>query len=92
MDVNDDGELNEDEFVNGCLKDETLANLLNTGASEAADEVKEESKQKKLWAKIIIKNFYWSFWLISVVPKKYRIWYMIPPLYWPIVFQEVRLS
>ena len=33
LDVNDDGELNEDEFVKGCLKDESLTSLLNTGAS-----------------------------------------------------------
>ena len=43
MDVNDNGELNEDEFVGGCLKDESLANLLNTGASE---ELKEEPEEE----------------------------------------------
>ena len=43
LDVNDDGELNEDEFVSGCLKDESLASLLNTGASkELKDETEEE--------------------------------------------------
>ena len=31
LDVNDDGELNEDEFVEGCLKDQHLVNLLNSG-------------------------------------------------------------
>ena len=30
LDVNDDGELNEDEFVEGCLKDQNLINLLNS--------------------------------------------------------------
>ena len=34
LDVNDDGELNEDEFVVGCLNDESLANLLNTGTGD----------------------------------------------------------
>ena len=43
LDINDDGELNEDEFVGGCLKDESLANLLNTGASE---EQKHESEDE----------------------------------------------
>ena len=42
LDVNDDGELNEDEFVGGCLKDETLANLLNTGAAEEKKDNSEE--------------------------------------------------
>ena len=40
--MNDDGELNEDEFVGGCLKDETLANLLNTGAAEEQKDSTEE--------------------------------------------------
>ena len=48
LDVNDDGELNEDEFVGGCLKDETLANLLNTGASEEKkSNPEEESNENK---------------------------------------------
>ena len=42
LDVNGDGELNEDEFVGGCLKDESLANLLNTGASEEQKNEPEE--------------------------------------------------
>ena len=42
LDVNDDGELNEDEFVGGCLKDESLANLLNTGAVEEQKQDPEE--------------------------------------------------
>ena len=42
LDVNGDGELNEDEFVGGCLKDESLANLLNTGASEEQTNEPEE--------------------------------------------------
>jgi neurocalcin delta len=28
MDVNNDGVLSKEEFINGCLKDETLFNLL----------------------------------------------------------------
>ena len=31
LDTNGDGELNEDEFISGCLADKTLANLLNAG-------------------------------------------------------------
>jgi Ca2+-binding EF-hand superfamily protein len=31
LDVNADGELNEDEFVDGCLRDENLINTLNSG-------------------------------------------------------------
>ena len=31
LDVNGDGELNEDEFVEGCLRDKSLADLLNAG-------------------------------------------------------------
>ena len=31
LDVNGDGELNEDEFVEGCMRDKTLADLLNAG-------------------------------------------------------------
>ena len=42
LDVNDDGELNEDEFVVGCLQDESLANLLNTGAEDDEKDNTEE--------------------------------------------------
>ena len=31
LDVNGDGELNEDEFVAGCLNDKGLADMLNAG-------------------------------------------------------------
>ena len=31
LDVNDDGELNEDEFVAGCIKDESLTSVLLNG-------------------------------------------------------------
>ena len=31
LDVNGDGELNEDEFVEGCMRDKSLAELLNAG-------------------------------------------------------------
>ena len=31
LDANGDGELNEDEFVDGCMRDPTLADLLNAG-------------------------------------------------------------
>ena len=43
LDINGDGELNEDEFVEGCLNNKKLANLLNTGASEKTEEVKQDS-------------------------------------------------
>ena len=33
LDVDEDGELNEDEFVEGCLKDQNLTNLLNSGGN-----------------------------------------------------------
>ena len=33
LDRNDDGELNEDEFVRGCLRDERLRSLLNSGSN-----------------------------------------------------------
>lgn len=31
LDINGDGELNEDEFVAGCLNDKALADMLNAG-------------------------------------------------------------
>ena len=31
LDVNADGELNEIEFVEGCLEDQNLINMLNSG-------------------------------------------------------------
>ena len=31
LDKDDDGELDEEEFVAGCLRDERLRNLLNSG-------------------------------------------------------------
>ena len=44
LDVNDDGELNEDEFVEGCLKDQNLINLLNSGTcSERRVSTTEEN-------------------------------------------------
>ena len=33
LDRNDDGELNEDEFVRGCLRDDRLRSLLNSGSN-----------------------------------------------------------
>ena len=33
LDRNDDGELNEDEFVRGCLRDERLRSLLNSASN-----------------------------------------------------------
>ena len=33
LDKNDDGELNEEEFVRGCLRDERLRSLLNSGSN-----------------------------------------------------------
>lgn len=38
LDVNEDGELSEQEFVQGCLNDERLAGLLNTGSAVQGEE------------------------------------------------------
>ena len=46
LDVNDDGSLDEQEFVDGCMNDERLAQLLNTGSGQQhinLEEVEEES-------------------------------------------------
>ena len=37
LDVDSDGTLTEDEFVEGCLKDKNLANLLNSGTPQCTD-------------------------------------------------------
>ena len=42
LDINGDGELNEDEFVEGCLNNKKLAKLLNTGAEEKPAVVKTD--------------------------------------------------
>ena len=39
LDINEDGNLDEQEFVEGCLNDERLAKLLNTGSNQ---EIKDE--------------------------------------------------
>ena len=33
LDINDDGSLDEKEFVDGCLNDERIAKLLNTAST-----------------------------------------------------------
>ena len=38
LDVNGDGVLNEEEFVMGCMADERLASLLNTGSTQQTEE------------------------------------------------------
>ena len=38
LDVNSDGELNEDEFIRGCLDDDDLVNLLNAGGCDPDDD------------------------------------------------------
>ena len=48
LDVNDDGSLDEQEFVDGCMNDERLAQLLNTGSGQehinlGEEEVEEEN-------------------------------------------------
>ena len=35
LDENSDGEINEEEFVHGCLQDQHLISLLNSGNSGA---------------------------------------------------------
>ena len=37
LDVDSDGTLTEDEFVEGCMRDKTLANLLNSGNTNTTD-------------------------------------------------------
>ena len=44
LDVDEDGQLDEDEFVKGCLKDQNLINLLNSGGNCSE---KKMSKNKK---------------------------------------------
>ena len=44
LDINGDGELNEDEFVEGCLNNKKLAKLLNTGASDKPEVVNTDSE------------------------------------------------
>jgi len=38
LDVNSDGELNEDEFIRGCLDDDDLVTLLNAGGCDPDEE------------------------------------------------------
>ena len=38
LDINDDGGLNEEEFVKGCLDDDDLVNLLNAGGIDPEEE------------------------------------------------------
>jgi hypothetical protein len=53
LDINGDGELEEDEFIAGCLGDQELISLLNSGGLEELtprdddeeDEGEEEEKQ-----------------------------------------------
>ena len=48
LDINGDGELEEDEFIAGCLEDQELISLLNSGGLEELapreDEEEEEDK------------------------------------------------
>ena len=46
LDINEDGNLDEQEFIDGCLNDERLAKLLNTGSNqEIKDDVELENTQ-----------------------------------------------
>ena len=38
LDINSDGELNEDEFIGGCLDDDDLVSLLNAGGCDPDEE------------------------------------------------------
>lgn len=38
LDVNSDGELDEEEFVRGCLQDGDLISLLNAGGCDPEEE------------------------------------------------------
>ena len=44
LDVNSDGLLNEQEFVDGCLTDQRIASLLNTGSTHQTLEEEQEEK------------------------------------------------
>ena len=44
LDVNDDGSLDEQEFVEGCMNDERLAQLLNTGSGQQHINLDEEEE------------------------------------------------
>ena len=39
LDINCDGELEEDEFIRGCLDDKDLINLINSGGIEPEEEL-----------------------------------------------------
>ena len=41
LDVNDDGILDEEEFIEGCINDERIASLLNTGSAHLSLEEEE---------------------------------------------------
>ena len=46
LDINEDGNLDEKEFVEGCLNDERLAKLLNTGSNkDIKDELEIENTE-----------------------------------------------
>ena len=45
LDVNDDGSLDEQEFVDGCMNDERLAQLLNTGSGQEHINLGEEEEE-----------------------------------------------
>jgi hypothetical protein len=52
LDINGDGELEEDEFIAGCLEDQELISLLNSGGLEELapredDEEGEEEEDNK---------------------------------------------
>ena len=38
LDINGDGELDEDEFVKGCMDDTDLMSMLNSGGLATGDE------------------------------------------------------
>ena len=44
LDINGDGELEEDEFISGCLKDQELITLLNSGGLEEMALLEEEDE------------------------------------------------
>ena len=39
LDINCDGELEESEFIRGCLDDDDLINLLNAGGIDPQDDL-----------------------------------------------------
>ena len=47
LDFNGDGQLDEDEFVAGCMEDQELISLLNSGGLEELTPREEEGEEER---------------------------------------------